>query len=53
MCVKLPSGYLNPGPYPSHPTSTYTCRVTIILRVCGGEIALIRCQNDDSQLMKN
>ena len=53
MCVKLPSGYLNLGPYPSQPTSTYTCRVTITPRVCGGEIALVRCQNDVSQLMKN
>ena len=27
--MKLFPGNLNPNPYPSHPTSTYTCRVTI------------------------
>ena len=36
MCVKLPPGDLNLGPYPPHPTSTYTCGVTIAPRVCGG-----------------
>ena len=36
MCVKLPSGDLNPDPYPPHLISTYTCRVTIAPRVCGG-----------------
>ena len=36
MCVKFPPRDLNPGPYPSHLTSTYTCKVTIALRVCGG-----------------
>ena len=25
MCVKLPLRDLNSGPYPRHPTSTYTC----------------------------
>ena len=25
MCVKLSPGYLNSDPYPSHPTSIYTC----------------------------
>ena len=28
MCVKLPSEDLNPDPYPSHLTNTYTCEVT-------------------------
>ena len=28
MYVKLPPEDLNPNPYPLHPTSTYTCRVT-------------------------
>jgi len=28
---------LNPGPYPPHPTSTYTCGVTITPSVCGGK----------------
>ena len=36
MCVKLPLGELKPGPFPSHPTNTYTCGVTIASRVCGG-----------------
>ena len=36
MCVKLPFGNLNLGPYPPHLTSIYTCRVTMALRVRGG-----------------
>ena len=36
MCVKLSSGHLNLGPCPPHPTSTYTCGVTIAPRMCGG-----------------
>ena len=35
MCVKLPPRDLNPDPYPPHPTSTYTCGVTIAPSVCG------------------
>ena len=38
MYVKLPLGDLNLVPYPPHPTSTYTCGVTIAPRVGGGEI---------------
>ena len=37
MCVKLPSRDLNPGPWPLHPTSTYTCGMTIAPKVCGGD----------------
>ena len=37
MCVKLPPRELNSGPCPPHPTSTYTCGVTITPRVCGGK----------------
>ena len=33
MCVKLSLGDLNPGPYPSHPTNIYTCKVTTTPRV--------------------
>ena len=33
MCVKPSPGDLNPGPYPPHPTSTYTYEVTIAPRV--------------------
>ena len=36
MCVKLPSGDLNPDLYPPHPTSIYTCGVTTTPRVRGG-----------------
>ena len=38
MCVKLIPRDLNPGPYPPHPTSTYTCGVTTASMVHGGEI---------------
>ena len=38
MCVKLSPRDLNPDPYSLHPTDTYTCEVTIALRVCGGKI---------------
>ena len=34
--MKLPPRNLNPSPYPPHPISTCTCRVTIAPRVCGG-----------------
>ena len=36
MCIKLPPKDLNLGPYPPHPTSTYTYRIIIAPRVCGG-----------------
>ena len=36
--MKLPLGDLNPGPYSSHPTNTYTCEVTIAPKVCGDEL---------------
>ena len=47
MCIKLPVGELNPNPYPPppsnpYPTSTYTCRVTIVLRVCGSRTLCIK-----------
>ena len=35
MCVKLLSKDLNLDHYPPHPTSTYTCGVTIAPRMCG------------------
>ena len=37
MCIKLSAGDLNPDPYPSHPTNTYTYRMTTTPRVCGGK----------------
>ena len=36
MCLKLSSGNLNPGPYPLHSTSTYTCKVIIAPKICDG-----------------
>ena len=41
MCVKLPPGDLNPDPCPPHPTSTYTCGVTIISNVCSGVVEVV------------
>ena len=35
MCVKLPSGDLNFGPYSPHSTNTYTCEVVIAPKICG------------------
>ena len=35
MCVKLLPRGLNPDFCSSHPTRTYTCKVTIAPRVCG------------------
>ena len=49
MCVKLFLRDLNPNPYPSHPTNTYTCGVTIALRVCSGIINKIKL--DSSSLI--
>ena len=37
MCVKLPSGDLNPDPCPPHSISTYTYGVTITPNVYSGE----------------
>ena len=37
MCVKFSPKNLNPDPYHTHLTNTYTCRVTIAQRVCGGK----------------
>ena len=36
MCVKLLSRDLNSGPYSSHPTSSYTYKMTIAPRMYGG-----------------
>jgi len=41
MCVKLPPGDLNPGPYP---TSIYTGGVTTTPKVCGGQCVKIEQQ---------
>ena len=41
MCVKLPPEDLNFDPCPPHPTNTYTCGVTTVLRVCGGDQMII------------
>ena len=39
MCVKFPPEDLNPNPCPLHPTSIYTCGVTIAPRVHRGTIS--------------
>ena len=46
MCVKLPPGDLNPNPYPSHPTSTYTYGVITAPRMHGGSLFLKYNKND-------
>ena len=38
--MKLSPEDLNFGSYPPHPTSIYTCRVTVVLRVCGGKTGI-------------
>ena len=43
MYVKLPPGDLNPGPCPSHPTSTYTCGMTTAPRVRNDESMCFKC----------
>ena len=40
MCVKLLLRDLNPNPYPLHPTSTYTCGVTIAPRMSNSNTSL-------------
>ena len=40
MCMKLSSGNLNPDLYPPHPTITYTCGVTIALRVYDNKLSI-------------
>ena len=41
MCVKLLPENLNPDPYPSHSTSTYTCGITTAPRVHSGTLKII------------
>ena len=40
MCIKLSLKNLNPKLYPIYPTSTYTCEVTLALRVHDGDIVV-------------
>ena len=42
MYVKPPYQNLNSGLHSPHPTSTYTCRVTIASRVCDGDCHIFR-----------
>ena len=44
--MKLPYKDLNPGPCPPHPTSIYTCGVTIATRVRDGIITLLSNATD-------
>ena len=41
MCIKFPPKYLNPDFFPLHSTSTYTCRVIIVLMVHNGKAMVI------------
>ena len=51
MCVKLSPKNLNPGLYPPHPTSTYTCRVTIAPRVYSDTTFLENIKNCQQNLL--
>ena len=42
ICAKLPLRDLNSDSYPQHPTSAYTCKVTIAPRICGDVHAIIQ-----------
>ena len=42
MYVKLPPGDLNLGPYPPHPTNTYTYGVTTAPRMRGGKCKIFK-----------
>ena len=42
MCVKLPFRDLNSRSYPLHPISTYTYKMTITPRVCGGNNLILK-----------
>ena len=53
MCVKLPPEDLNPDPYPPHPTSIYTCVVSIAPRVCGGNAQVhLKCDTERESSFK-
>ena len=39
MCVKLPPGDLNPGPYLPYSINTYTYEMIVAPRMCGGFVA--------------
>ena len=38
MCVKFPLGEVNRSHFLSYSTNTYSCEVTIALKVCSGSI---------------
>ena len=44
MC-EIPSWRLKLWALPPHPTSTYTCEVTIVPRVCSGKIEKFSTNN--------
>ena len=56
MCAELPLGNLNPDPYPSYPTNTYTCEVITTLRVHSDVFFFLICAQIDfifKKLYKN
>ena len=42
MYVKFPFRDLNSHSYPLHPTSTYTYKITITPRMCGGNNLILK-----------
>ena len=51
MYVKLPPKDLNLDLCPLHPTSTYTCGVTIAPRVCGGQEHILKKKKSMTRLL--
>ena len=49
--MKLSLGDLNPDPPPPYPTSTYTSKMTIVPRVCGGDLMVLGCKKCDCSLV--
>ena len=51
MYVKLLPKNLNLDLCPSHPTSTYTCGVTIAPKVCGGQEHILKKKKSMTRLL--
>ena len=43
MCVKFISRNLNSDPCTPHPTNTYTCKITIVSKMCSGTVIPLLC----------
>ena len=53
MCMKFPPRELNPNSYPPHPTSTYTCGLTIVSKMCSDMRELLISSYDYSFPLEN